>query len=134
MEDAMEDNQQPNNRNSGIPDANDLNKLSASRTDDLDLDIPDPNSPLEFDEYGNEVKDQTNSDLYHDDLDSDNDDVDPFMDEATDDPTEELGVPPEEYKDELDKIALDDLEHDHEDSREALEDADEADDSSAANA
>lgn len=130
----MDDNQQSKNSKSGIPDANDLNKLSASRTDDLDLDIPDPNSPLEFDEYGDIRKDEPESELYQDDLDSDNDDVDPFMDEATDDPTEELGVPPEEFKEELDKIALDDLEHDHEDSREALEDADEADDSSAANA
>ena len=130
----MDDNHQSKNSNSGIPDANDLNKLSASRTDDLDLDIPDPNSPLEFDEYGDIRKDEPESELYQDDLDSDNDDVDPFMDEATDDPTEELGVPPEEFKEELDKIALDDLEHDHEDSREALEDADEADDSSAANA
>jgi hypothetical protein len=130
----MDEKQQPNNRNSGIPDANDLNKLSASRTDDLDLDIPDPNSPLEFDEYGDEVRGETGSDLYRDDLDGDNDDVDPFMDEATDDPTEELGIPPEEYKEEMDKLALDDLEHGDEDIRETIEDRDEADDSSAANA
>lgn len=74
------------------------------------------------------------NETYQDDLDYHNDAVDPFSNEATDDPTEELGVPPEEFKAEMDKIALDDWGHDDEDSREALEDRDEADDSSAANA
>ena len=120
--------------------ANDMTLISASRTDDIEeaadtsgpanpaatSNLPDPDSGG----WDNEPTSET----YEDDLDNDKDTVDPFMDEATDDPTEELGVPPEEYKDEMDKIALDDLEYDHEDSREALEDRDEADDNSASNA
>lgn len=75
------------------------------------------------------------SETYQDDLDNDNDAVDPFSNEATDDPTEELGIPPEEYKEEMDKIALDDRGQDNdEDTRETIEDRDEADDSSAATA
>lgn len=74
------------------------------------------------------------NETYQDDLDYRDDAVDPISNEITDDPTEELGVPPEEFKAEMDKIALDDWGHDDEDSREALEDRDEADDSSAANA
>ena len=62
---------------------------------------------------------------YQDDLDTDADAVDPIMDEETDDPTEELGVPPEEFRDELDKYAMDDLERQDDDMREAIEDADE---------
>ncbi len=41
---------------------------------------------------------------YQDDLDTEFDDADPLLDEGIDDPTEELGVPPEEFKDELDKL------------------------------
>lgn len=117
--------------------ANDMTRISASRTDFID-DAPDPGgsaepgasslSDPEVDGWDN----VSTSETYEDDLNNDNDAVDPFMDEATDDPTEELGIPPEVYKEEMDKIALDDLEHDHEDTREALEDRDEADDSSAA--
>lgn len=120
--------------------ANDMNRISASRTDDIE-EAPDTSGPahpaatsdLPEPDAGGWDNEPT-SETYEDDLDNDNDAVDPFMDEATDDPTEELGVPPEEYKEEMDKIALDDLEHDHEDSRETIEDRDEADDSSAANA
>ena len=72
------------------------------------------------------------SETYQDDLDNDNDAVDPFSNEATDDPTEEFGIPPEEYKEEMDKIAFEDGGQDDEDMRETIEDRDEADDSSAA--
>ncbi|HEU5121680.1 MAG TPA: hypothetical protein VFT59_02450 [Candidatus Saccharimonadales bacterium] len=65
---------------------------------------------------------------YQDDLDTDADIRDPIMDEETDDPTKELGIPPEEFKDELDKRDLDDPTRDNEDMREAIEDADEDDD------
>lgn len=68
---------------------------------------------------------------YQDDLDTDKSDI--FMDETGDDPARELGVDADEYKEELDKIALDDVEHDHEDMRETIEDKDEADDNPASN-
>lgn len=44
---------------------------------------------------------------YQDDLD-DNDTPDPFMREEGEDPTEDLGVSPDEFKQELDKEAVDD--------------------------
>jgi hypothetical protein len=62
---------------------------------------------------------------YQDDLDNRFDDVDPFTDEATDDPTEDLQIPPEEFKDELDKLAFDDLARGDDDVREMVEDRDE---------
>lgn len=49
---------------------------------------------------------------YQDDLDADDDAVDPFMDEAGDDPTETFGIPADEFADELDKEEDDDLEAD----------------------
>lgn len=115
--------------------ANDMTRISASRTDFIE-DTPDPGGPTEpigvpgpdIDGWDHEPTSET----YHDDFDNANDAVDPFMDETTDDPTKELGIPPEEYKAEMDKLALDELEYDHEDTRETLEDRDEADDSSAA--
>lgn len=118
--------------------ANDMTRISASRTDDIE-EAPDTSGPanpaatsdLPEPDVGGWDNEPT-SETYHDDFDNANNAVDPFMDEATDDPTEELGIPPEVYKEEMDKIVLDDLEYDHEDSREALEDRNEADDSSAA--
>lgn len=68
---------------------------------------------------------------YQDDLDTDESKVDPIMDEETDDPTEELGVPPEEFKRELDSYDVDDGLAAHDDRREAIEDRDEADDNAA---
>ena len=129
------DNDQKNDYNAR---ANDMTRISASRTDFIE-DAPDPGGPADpaatsslpepdVDGWDN----ISTSETYEDDLNNDNDAVDPFMDEATDDPTEDLGIPPEEYREEMDKIALDDLEYDHEDTRETLEDRDEADDSSAA--
>lgn len=66
---------------------------------------------------------------YQDDLDTSDDVSDPIMDEAGDDPTEELGVPPEEFRDELDRYDLDN--ENTEDAREMMEDLDEDDDSAA---
>ena len=63
--------------------------------------------------------------LYQDDLDTSDDAVDPIMNEETDDPIETLQVPPEEFKKELDAIALDDPELTSEDMRETIEDRDE---------
>ena len=64
---------------------------------------------------------------YQDDLDTSSKTHDPVIDEETDDPTEELGVDPKEFKNELDKydtenVGDDDSESD--DRREELEDYD----------
>jgi len=45
---------------------------------------------------------------YQDDLDISSSVKDPIMDEESDDPTEELGVDPKEFKKELDQYAFDD--------------------------
>ena len=45
---------------------------------------------------------------YQDDLDTSSSVKDPIMDEESDDPTEELGVDPKEFKKELDQYAFDD--------------------------
>jgi hypothetical protein len=58
---------------------------------------------------------------YQDDLDVDG--TDPLASEREDDPVKGFGVPPDELKDELDKIDLD--EPDSEDARERIEDLDE---------
>jgi hypothetical protein len=63
---------------------------------------------------------------YQDDLDTDVDSTDPVMEEETDDPTKELGVPPDIYKDELDKLDFgDDSGDGDDDMRERIEDEDE---------
>jgi hypothetical protein len=69
---------------------------------------------------------------YQDDLDVDKPDV--FMNEQGLSPAEELGIPEARYKEELDGLALDDLERGHEDMRETIEDRDEDDDNSASTA
>lgn len=69
---------------------------------------------------------------YQDDLADDNT-PDPFTDESGDDPSAELGIPPEELKRELDKNEVDDLqegdfeedEDEREDRGSYLEDIDE---------
>lgn len=63
---------------------------------------------------------------YQDDLTTDDNATDPVMEEEGDDPTEELGVPPEEFKDELDKQDFGDhLNEGDDDRRESLEDVEE---------
>lgn len=66
---------------------------------------------------------------YQDDLDGDPDARDPFIDEIEDDPTITFGIPPEDYRDELDDLAIDEEspenEHSFEDARSWLEDLDE---------
>ena len=69
---------------------------------------------------------------YQDDLTTDDNYTDPLMDEMGDDPTEELGVPADKFKDELDTTLTDDdgfgAEDDdvdiHDDEREFIEDLD----------
>lgn len=62
---------------------------------------------------------------YQDDLTTDDNASDPVMDEEGDDPTKELGIPADEFKDELDKqdSGMDD-EITDDDQREAIEDGD----------
>lgn len=63
---------------------------------------------------------------YQDDLTTDDNATDPLMEEENDDPTEELGIPPSEFKDELDKQDFGDhLNEGDDDRREALEDDEE---------
>ncbi len=68
---------------------------------------------------------------YQDDLTTDDNATDPLMKETGDDPSAELGVPPEELGSELDKELDDEDEIDddnvdvHDDERESVEDADE---------
>ena len=69
---------------------------------------------------------------YQDDLDTEQ--PDQFANEMQLGPAEELGVNVAVYKEELDTLALDELEHDHEDMRERIEDMDEDDDNAASTA
>lgn len=70
---------------------------------------------------------------FQDDLATDDNAVDPLMAEMTDDPTESLGIPPEKFAEELEKLYDDEGEPDdndvdvHDDQREYLEDLDDAD-------
>jgi len=119
-----------------INDPNDINEISAKSTDQIE-EAPDPSAiahPSGSDGGPDTSEGVVNDDsgrTYQDDLDSKFSDTDPFIDEATDDPTEELQVPVGEYKTEMDDIALDDLERGHEDMRERIEDRDEDDDNAA---
>jgi hypothetical protein len=70
-------------------------------------------------------QDDTSFRPYQDDLDTEDSMTDPIIDEQTDDPVETLQIPAEEFKRELDKIALDDSELSSEDMRETIEDRDE---------
>ena len=119
-------------------DNDDITHASAQNTDTLQ-EAPNPDGPADpavtnGDGFNDEAV-GTGARTYQDDLDSSDDATDPFTDEATDDPTKILQVPPEEYKDELDGIALDDLERTgSEDMRETIEDRGEGDDNSASGA
>lgn len=61
---------------------------------------------------------------YQDDLDTDDAFHDPIIDEETDDPTEELGIDPKSFAEELDKYDFDEPGKGDDDMREAIEDAD----------
>ena len=63
--------------------------------------------------------------MYQDDIDTNDTVADPIMNEETDDPTESLQVPANEFKEEMDAIALDDLERGNDDMRQTIEDRDE---------
>jgi hypothetical protein len=61
---------------------------------------------------------------YQDDLDTSGSITDPIIDEETDDPTEELGIDPKEFKKELDKYDFDEAGHGDDDMREEIESRD----------
>jgi hypothetical protein len=61
---------------------------------------------------------------FQDDLNTDENVVDPITHELTDDPTEELGVDPKEFKRELDKYDFDEAGHGDDDMREEIESRD----------
>lgn len=63
---------------------------------------------------------------YQDDFDTEDTAADPIMQEENDDPIETFGIPPEEFRAELDDIAIDDdTDSDKDDMRETIEDRDE---------
>lgn len=71
--------------------------------------------------------DDINLHNYQDDLTADDNVTDPIMSEENDDPTEELGIPVEEFKTELDKQDFGNKNDDSadDDEREYFEDLDE---------
>lgn len=70
---------------------------------------------------------------YQDDFDYKDNDTDPIIDEETDSPAVELGIPEVEFRDELDKYDVDDTGNEDDDMRETIEDRDEDDDNAASN-
>lgn len=61
---------------------------------------------------------------YQDDFDTEDTAVDPVMQEENDDPIETFGIPPEEFRAELDDLDIDDTDSDKDDMRETIEDRD----------
>ncbi|HUO61912.1 MAG TPA: hypothetical protein VMT96_00470 [Candidatus Bathyarchaeia archaeon] len=70
---------------------------------------------------------------YQDDLVTDDNATDPLMDEVSEDPADELGIPRDEFKQELDKAEIDELDDEEygddidirDDEREYFQDLDE---------
>jgi hypothetical protein len=58
---------------------------------------------------------------YQDDLDTDDNKWDKVTAEMTDDPTEELGINPNEFRNELNQYATDETNQDDDDRREQIE-------------
>lgn len=69
--------------------------------------------------------------LYQDDFDTADSKTDAIIEEESENPAELLQVPEDEFKDELDKYDDATMETDNEDEREAVEDRNENDDSTA---
>jgi hypothetical protein len=92
---------------------------------ETDLDDNDAHAELTADTESNK--------LYQDDLDYKDSDTDPVIDELTDSPAEELGIPEDEFRNELDKYVDTDIGTGDDDMRETIEDRDEDDDNSASN-
>jgi hypothetical protein len=118
-----------------MDDSDDITKRSAQNTDQLE-EAPNPDGLADPATSSEAIDDTEVADedarTYQDDLDSSDEAVDSFANEATEDPAVELlQIPSEEYKDELDKTAIDDLGYGDDDMRETIEDRDEADDNAA---
>jgi hypothetical protein len=118
-----------------MDDSDDITKRSAQNTDQLE-EAPNPDGLADPATSSEAIHDTEAADedarTYQDDLDSSDEAVDSFANEATEDPAVELlQIPSEEYKDELDKTAIDDLGYGDDDMRETIEDRDEADDNAA---
>jgi hypothetical protein len=120
-----------------INDPNDMNEISAKHTDDIE-EAPDPDAVANpggsnGDGSQQQVGRPDDADTtYQDDLDTSDSDTDPAMNEMTEDPADELQVPIDEYKDEIDQLDLGDhTETGSEDARENIEDKDEDDDNPA---
>lgn len=69
--------------------------------------------------------------VYQDDLNYKDSDIDPIINEDTESPADELQIPEDEYKDELNKFIDTDTGTGDDDMRETIEDRDEDDDNSA---
>jgi hypothetical protein len=94
-----------------------------------ETDLDDPDSLAETSNDKNILDEEGRT--YQDDLDYKDTDVDPIINEETDSPAEVLRIPEEEFKNELDKYADDDIGTGDDDMRETIEDRDEDDDNSA---
>lgn len=118
-------------------DSDDLTKQSAQNTDQIE-EAPNPDGPADPVTTSADINDVEGAEdsvrTYQDDIDSSDDDTDPFANEATEDPAVDiLQIPSDEYKDELDKTVIDDLGRGDDDMREKIEDMDEDDDNAASN-
>lgn len=71
---------------------------------------------------------------YQDDLDYRDSDTDPIINEENDNPAEQLGIPEEEFRDELNKYDVSDIGEEDDDMRETIEDRGEDDDNAASTA
>lgn len=115
----------------------DITHLSAQSTDQIE-EAPNPDGLADPVAGSDDITDTDSVDeqvrTYQDDLDVDDEDIDPFANEATEDPAVDvLQIPSDEYKDELDKTVIDDVGRGDDDMRETIEDRDEADDNAASN-
>lgn len=120
-----------------IHDNSNMNEISAKNTDSTQ-EAPDPDAvanPNGSD--GSYLPDEDGSvedgqRTYQDNVNNGDNDSDPIIDEETEDPSEELQIPIDEFKEELDKTDLGDhSEHGSEDMRETIEDREEDDDNAA---
>lgn len=107
-------------------DDEDSREINLPALGETDLDDPNTSSDRETD---NSEQPRT----YQDDLDYEDTATDPIAEELTDSPAEELGIPEDEYRDELNKYADDGTEVIDDDMREDLEDREENDDNPASN-
>ncbi|MDB5186937.1 MAG: hypothetical protein JWM07_409 [Candidatus Saccharibacteria bacterium] len=118
-------------------DSDDITQLSAKNTDQIE-EAPNPDGPADPAATSADINDVEDTGeqarTYQDAIDGGDNDTDPFANEVTEDPAGILQIPSEEFKDELDKTAIDDLGYGDDDMRETIEDRDEDDDNDASTA